>query len=79
MLLTIMSSSSRENHTILWIEVNTPNGNLIIQKHHAPLITLLKKQQEVIYCFKTGKKSNLILPHGGILKVTRTHVLLLMH
>lgn len=79
MLLTIMSASSSESHDIIWLEVNTPTGNLVIQEHHAPLITLVNKQEEVTYCFKTGKKSTLTLPHGGILKITRTQALLLAH
>ncbi len=79
MLLTIMSTSSNEKHSIIWIEVNTSTGNLIIQENHSPIITLLKDQEEVVYCFKTGKKNTLFLAHGGILKVTRTEALLLIY
>lgn len=79
MLLTIMSTSTFEEHHIIWIEINTPTGNLVIQDHHAPVITLVNKQEDVIYCFKTGKKNTLVLPHGGILKVTRTTALLIVH
>ena len=79
MELTIMSAASSEKHTIVWLEVNTPTGNLVIQDHHAPLITLVNKDEEISYCFKTGKKNTLLLPHGGILKVTRTQVLILVH
>lgn len=79
MQLKIMSTSTCEEHTIIWIEVNTPTGNLVIQDNHAPLITLVSKHQDIIYCFKTGKKNTLTLPHGGILKITRTEALLLIN
>lgn len=74
-----MSALSVKKHDIIWLEVNTPTGNLVIQEHHAPLITLVNKEEELSYCFRTGKKNVLSLPHGGILKITRTEALLLVN
>lgn len=79
MLLTIVSPTSKKEYEIIWIEINTPTGNLIIQDHHAPLVSLIKKQTEITFCFSTGKQETIFLHTGGIFKVNRLTALLVMN
>lgn len=78
MKLTILSLQKKEEHNIAWIEINTPDGNVIIQPEHAPTTFILSAEKECIYCLKTGKHETLIIKKTTILQVSRKEVFLML-
>ncbi len=64
MKLSAHSSTSGLETTIAWLEINTPDGNYVIQKGHAPMICLLAPNQPFIYRLKSGKQETVMVRHG---------------
>lgn len=64
MKLSIVTSSSTDEYTISWIELNTPTGNIVIQEQHAPCILELKPNEEVMFQLSTGKQKSVTIQHG---------------
>ncbi len=61
------------------MELNTPDGNFVIQAHHSPTTFVLSAHKEFAYCFKTGKHETLIPEKPAILYITRSEALLLLN
>lgn len=76
--LTIVSTKSKTEHETSWLEVNTPDGNFIVQPQHAPTTFVLSAHQEFIYCLKTGKHETITPTEPALLYVNRTEALLLL-
>lgn len=74
MKLTIFSSTQTQEYNINYLEVETSAGNFVILEGHAPIVLLLKPQQPIIFSRTNASDSQekQTIPHGGILKVTRT-------
>lgn len=69
MLLTIISPTEQEMHEIIWLEINSPAGNFVIQPGHAPMLITLNSNEPIIYCLNNGKVHSQQIT-GGILKIT---------
>ncbi len=78
MKLHIISPLSNRTETIAWIEVNTPVGNFIIQKGHAPTLLSLAPDKEVVFRLDSGKKETLMIKRG-FANITRSSVTLLLN
>ena len=78
MIFKIYSPHEFQEHEVVWIEINTPEGNFIIQKEHVPTIFLLSPEKELIFRYRTGKQEIRILKEGGILEVTRSSATLIV-
>lgn len=74
MRLIIVTPQEQKIVEVVWIEINTPSGNFIIQNGHAQTTFALLPAKELVYCFKTGKQESLTLEKGGILEVEREKV-----
>ncbi len=55
---------------IAWLEVNTPVGNFVMQRGHAPMILVLSPNKPLIYCLQNGEQESTTIA-GGILHITR--------
>lgn len=78
MQFTILGPEEKKTFAISWLEVNTPQGNFVIQRGHVPSIFIVSPNQPLTICLNSGKQETFILP-GGILEVTRTSALLLLN
>lgn len=67
--LTIISPTEQEIHEIIWLEINSPAGNFVIQPGHAPMLITLTPQVPIMYCLQNGKVLSQVIT-GGILKIT---------
>ena len=76
--LTIVSAKSKTEHEVSWMEINTPDGNFVIQPHHVPTTFVLSPFQECIYCLKTGKHETITPEKPAILSITRDRATLLL-
>jgi len=79
MTLHIISPEATKTFTITWLDVHTPEGNLIIQPNHAPIILTLLPHKPIVFRLKTGKQESIIITKSGILEVTRTKITALIH
>lgn len=77
MQLTIISPKEKKTYRVLWVEINTPSGNFVIQAGHAPTIVMISPGQPLLFCLENGKQET-INPESGIVHVNRTHISLLM-
>jgi F0F1-type ATP synthase epsilon subunit len=77
MKLTIHTPQYKLIHDVAWLEINTPTGNYIIQKGHAPMITPLSSKKVVTYRLKTGKQESISILHG-IVKIDRESATVVM-
>jgi F0F1-type ATP synthase epsilon subunit len=64
MKLTIITSSTREEQSISWIELNTPTGNIVIQEKHAPCILELTPNEQILFQLTTGKQKSITIQYG---------------
>ncbi len=78
MNFTILGPEEKKTFKISWLEVNTPQGNFVIQLGHVPTILLLSPNQPITFRLNSGKQETIIIP-GGILEVTRSSALLLLN
>ena len=79
MELNIISSSEIKNFQILWIEVETIVGGMVIQLGHAPAIIELKPQAMLSYCISSSGKVETIDSASGFIEISRSGVNLLLN
>lgn len=78
MEFTILSPDQKKVFNIAWIEVNTPLGNFVIQRGHAPTILLVSPKEPLIICLSNGKQET-FTTEGGILEITRQKATLIVN
>ena len=78
MELHIITPQKIQKYTITWIDLHTPEGNLIIQPNHAPMVLVLSPGKEVTFCLKNGKQESVMVTQGFI-EIMRTHATMLIN
>ncbi|MBT3456122.1 hypothetical protein HN446_03605 [bacterium] len=73
MNLAIIKPLEKKEHKIVWLEINTPKGNFIIAKGHAPMIITLTPNTYLTFEMENGKSVSAIIPRG-IAHITRKSV-----
>ncbi len=71
MQLQIISPESTLTLSVVWLEVNTPVGNFVIQPGQAPTILVLAQNQSIKFRLENGKQEA-VMVKDGIVEVTRT-------
>ena len=64
MELTVITPNQTSRFSIVWLELNTPTGNMVIQPGHAPMILILAPNQSTIFRLKSGKQESIVIRHG---------------
>ena len=77
MKLSIIDTEKTVEHSVNWVELNTPVGNMVIQKQHAPTIIELTPNQELLFELDTGEIQSIQIKHG-LVHVTRLEVKVLI-
>jgi len=77
MQLTIITPNQKEQFDVAWVELNTAQGNFIIQPGHAPIIFSLKEKAPFTYCLKNGEEKVLLVKRA-IAEITRTQITVLL-
>ncbi len=77
MQLIIISPSKKEHFDIAWVELNTDQGNYIIQPGHAPTFFSLKPHAPLVYCLKNDEQE-VVMIKRGMVEVTRNQITLLL-
>ncbi len=77
MKLIINTPAYQTSYSVAWFEINTPTGNYVIQKGHAPAIMPLSSAQGLTFRLKTGKQETLTV-RNGIVKINRESATVVM-
>lgn len=77
MKLSIIDTEKTVEHSVNWVELNTPVGNMVIQQQHAPTIIELAPNQELLFELDTGETQSVHIKHG-LAHVTRLEVKILI-
>lgn len=48
----------------MWIEINTPVGNMVIQEGHTPMIIEIEPNSEILFMQPNGKQISLVVVQG---------------
>lgn len=78
MQLFITNYTQKKVVRIVWLDIDTPTGNYVIQPEHAPMIITLNQNSRVTYCLTNGKQESIDIKHG-IAHVKRDSVVLLVN
>jgi len=74
---SVINPHSITEYSIVWLEINTPAGNMVIQENHAPLIIEIEPNSELLFMQKNGKQISMIV-HQGFIHITRYSIKLLV-
>ena len=77
MILKIIRPSGHKQHHIMWLEINTPTGNFVIAKGHAPMIVTLSNKKQIIFELTTGQEVSEVIS-GGVAQISRNEIKLLL-
>jgi F0F1-type ATP synthase epsilon subunit len=77
MKFLVISPHAVVHHTIVWVEINTPTGNMVIQENHAPMVVEIEPNSELLFMQPNGKQVSLIVMQG-FMHVTRQEIKLLV-
>lgn len=77
MKLHIVSPTGSQNYTVNWIELNTDQGNFIVQNGHVPMIVWLKQNSHAVFSNLDGTTTNLPIK-SGFAEINRTHTMILI-
>ncbi len=77
MKFSVISPHGIINHTIVWVEINTPVGNMVIQENHAPMVIEIESNSELLFMQQNGKQVSIVVVQG-FMHVTRQEIKLLV-
>lgn len=77
MKFSVISPHTIIEHNIVWIEINTPIGNMVIQEGHAPMIIEIEKNSELLFMQENGKQISFMV-FQGFMHITRQEIKLLI-
>jgi ATP synthase, Delta/Epsilon chain, beta-sandwich domain. len=64
MNVIISSPAEYKNIEVVWLEINTPQGNFVIQEGHVPMIITLSENLPLSYRLKNGKQESIMISRG---------------
>lgn len=62
--LEIVSPSLNILENIIWLELNSPAGNIVIQPGHTPMFISVLDGESFVYCLENGKQKNIKIEDG---------------
>jgi len=78
MQLLVINSTQQKSHEIEWLEINTLQGNFVIQSEHAPTIFVLAPDSTVSYLAHGSQIATSLLIKQGVVEITRARATLII-
>ena len=78
MELTLVTPLRKQTYAIVWLEINTPAGNFVIQPGHVPTVLTLSPQEKITFCLTNGKHESIMIKQG-IAHITRDSATMLIN
>lgn len=66
MKLSVINPQAIQLYSIVWLEINTPVGNIVIQENHAPMIVEIQPNSEILLMQENGKQLSILVAQGFI-------------
>ena len=76
--LTLLSLNKKKEVTVAWIELNTPDGNFVVQPGYTPAVFLVSAGAEFIYKLKNGKEEVIVPAEQSLFKIEHSKALLFL-
>lgn len=78
--LTIIGPTARHEFDVLWVTIETPQGNFTVQEHHTPLISLIRKGSVITF----ARSDAPLIPQmfaiiDGLIEITRAGARVLLN
>ena len=77
MKLSLIDIEKIVTYDVLWVDINTPAGNMVIQQNHVPMIIELLPNHELLFELATGEQKNIIIIQA-VAHITRQEVKILI-
>ncbi len=77
MQLHIVGIDQSQHHKVLWVELQTTQGNLVVQPEHAPTVVALQPGSQVRFCLDSSKQK-VFEVSSGFAHITRHEVTILL-
>ena len=77
MQLQIVGINQKKDFNVVWVELQTKVGNIIIQPEHAPMIVELQPNSQIRFCLDNTKQESVLIA-AGFAHVTRRDVTILI-
>ena len=77
MELHIVSLNQKEQIDVIWVELQTMTGNIVIQPEHAPMILSLQPNSQIRFGFENSKQ-RVVNISSGFAHITRASVTILI-
>lgn len=77
MKLLIVTTEKIIDYEVNWVELNTPVGNMVIQKEHVPMVVELSSQKELLFELESGQKKSIEISQA-VAHITRSEVKILI-
>lgn len=77
MKLSIIDTEKMMQYQVNWVELNTVEGNMVIQEQHVPMIIELANHKELLFELESGTTQSLMMK-DAIAHVTRLEVKILV-
>ena len=78
MELNVIRPYATDQFDIVWLELNTPTGNYVVQPGHAPIILILTPDQPAVFRLKSGKQESVNV-RQGIADIGRDYATLIIN
>ncbi|NBX77935.1 hypothetical protein EBQ93_01080 [bacterium] len=78
MNLNIVTPHAVDVYEVVWLEICTPVGSMVIQKDHAPMIIELVPGQEISFQLLSGKQQSIAVVRGFV-HVTRDNIKIIVN
>ena len=76
MILNLITPFQKTTRTVAWLEIDTTVGNFVIEPEHAPMILVLEKDSNIVFCLTSGKREKIQIK-TGIVHIKRNLVTIL--
>lgn len=77
MKLSIIDTEKITTYDVAWVDITTPAGNMVVQRHHVPMVVELLSGHELLFQMMTGEQNSMMI-HHAIAHVTREEVKILI-
>lgn len=78
MQLLVISPYDQHEYMIVWLDIQTPQGNFVILPGYAPAIFTLLPNNPYIFCLENGVQKSVLI-RNGILEVQRDKAKIIMN
>jgi F0F1-type ATP synthase epsilon subunit len=78
MIAHIISAEQKRSFEIIWTEINTVSGNMVILESHAPIIATLVADKPIVLSLVSGKQELIHLQKQAYFELSDTVITVIL-